>query len=183
MLTKSTMRRYGVYAAVFLRKAATTGALHSDEQIQKATDLAISFANAMEQAASHKSQIGSKCSRMLKRLWQRPRQQQDEADASASAQSMPRSERQGTSGESDTAPAGHQGAVESVRSEHERISGEGCLLNFNQVDLSQPTSADITLDESLFDSFMLDFDFLGSGNFQEPACAQFTSFELGLGQI
>ncbi|KAH8746944.1 hypothetical protein F5883DRAFT_510097 [Diaporthe sp. PMI_573] len=173
---------YGVYAAVFLKKAAGAGSLHSDEQIQKTTDLTIRFTDAMEQAASHNSQIGSKCSRMLKRLWH-PRKQQAKANVSASAQLRPKSARQSKSGESETSHSGHQGTVDRIRSGEERFAGEGGLLSLNTVDLGQPASTAIDLDESLFESFMLDFDFLGGGNFQDLTCAPLSSFEWEPGQI
>lgn len=174
-----TIRRYGVYAAVFLKKADSAGVFPSDEHVQKATDLIFGFANAMEKAASNKSQIVSKCSCMLKQLWHR-RKQEAKNGTPASPQPKPslagNTRAPSTSDDLYMASFSQQDVADGSTSGQESFTGEGRVLGLDPADLGQFASA-IPLDESILESFPLDFDFLSGGDFEEFASAPLNDIE------
>lgn len=174
-----TIHRYGVYAAVFLKKADSAGVFPSDEHAQKAIDLTFGFANAMAKAASNKSPIFSKCSCMLKQLWHHRKQ---EAKTGTPAFAKPKPNLAGNtrapsiSGDSYVASSSQQDVTDGSTSGQESFTEEGRVSGLDPADLGQFASA-IPLDENVLESFPLDFDFLIGGDFEDFASAPLNDIE------
>ncbi|KAF9880394.1 hypothetical protein CkaCkLH20_02348 [Colletotrichum karsti] len=170
---------YGVYAAVFLHKANSADAIQPESQREEARRLAISFADAMEEAASTESHIGSRCSRMLKALWC-PRDRGVSGDIHVCLSSS-NTKRPPTREPSRNA---NDSVQISQSFEESNIIDLGSLRDtnsnvFNTPGLGQGLS---TMDEYMFAPFMPDFNDLELGNIDDILGEHFSEKRWEMGQ-